>query len=172
MLSFCGTLAHAKVDVKSTKVVVIPVDNVTPKVTADDVALFIPTDIGPTSDSSLIVTKIADKSVNYVLNNSRIKDSTIVKTANLVQGKMSTNIVIAPSAPGKVSHQFTMKYELFQSLAKIEYSGWLRAAFNYDAKASATDLRLSEKIFNKDMYLSQKVSSLETQSMVGLSWGW
>lgn len=151
----------------------IPVDTVTPKISTKDVALFIPTDLKPTKDSSLVANKIADRSISYLMNNSAMKDASLMKSATSLQEKMKADVEIPSSGPEGVTHRFTMKYEIFQALAKFEYVGWLKAALNYDAKASCTDITIQEKIFNnKNLYLKQKVSSVESQSSLGISWAW
>jgi hypothetical protein len=47
----------------------------------------------------------------------------------------------------------------------------MKAAVNYDAKASCTDIQFKEKVFvNKDLVVSHKASKEQDLSMVGLAW--
>ncbi|MNL73456.1 hypothetical protein D3C87_1989180 [compost metagenome] len=70
-----------------------------------------------------------------------------------------------------MKHKFSFRVEAFQALAKFEYTGWMKAAVNYDAKAAQTNIQFSEKVFaNKDLTLTHKASSKEALSMVGLGW--
>ena len=55
----------------------------------------------------------------------------------------------------------------------MEYSGWVKAAVNYDAKASATDIQFKDKVMNnKDLVVSHKANKEQGLSMIGLAWSW
>lgn len=161
-------------DVWDTQVLVdIPVDNVTPVVTSKDVGQFIPTDVNSKTTTTTMLSKMADKSFAYLMNNSALKESGLIQKANSLQEKMKADVVIPASSNEGVSHRFTMKYELFQALAKFEYVGWTKASLNYDAKSASTNVHLEERVLdNKNLYLEQKVSSAESMSTVGISWKW
>ncbi|MNT02375.1 hypothetical protein D3C72_1368690 [compost metagenome] len=150
---------------------VIPVDTVTPKITSEDVAQIIPLDMQATSDSNEVASRLADRGLNYWLNSPAMKDSTLVRVANEAQEKLKTDVIVQGGGVDKVKHKFSFRVEAFQALAKFEYTGWMKAAVNYDAKAAQTNIQFSEKVFaNKDLTLTHKASSKEALSMVGLGW--
>lgn len=158
---------------RSTKPLVIPVDNYTPKLTSADVAKVIPTDMKTDESTSSIMTRIADRTFNLWFSSSAMKDSTLVKIAEKTQETLKTDVVVAGKNPEEVSHKFSFRVEAFQALAKLEYSGWTKCAVNYDAKASQTNVELKEKVFNnKDLVLSHKKNPDEGLSMIGLAWTW
>lgn len=164
----------AKVDLKSTKRLVIPVDNVTPKITSEDVAKVIPTSGIPSGASeSEIMTRVVDRTVNMWFNSPAIKNSIVGRAVEQTQEKLKTDVEVKPSTPEGVTHKFSVKIEAFQALAKVEYRGWMNAIVNYDAKASATDFELSEKVFdNKKLIVSHKANKDQDLSMIGLAWSW
>lgn len=163
----------AKVDIKSTKRLIIPVDNVTPKLTSEDVAKIVPTDLPSGSSESMLLTRMVDKGVNLWFNSAAMKNSRLGRIAEETQEKLKTDLVVPASKEGEVSHKFSFKIEAFQALAKLEYSGWLKAAINYDAKSAATDILFSEKVFtDKNLVLSHKDSREQRLSMIGLAWAW
>ena len=149
---------------------VIPVDNVTPKITQKDVQEFIPTDMQPTGDPGQVAGRVADRGLNYWLNSPAMKDTALVRVVDETQQKLKTDVVVQ-GGENEVQHKFSFRVEAFQALAKLEYTGWLKAAVNYDAKAAETNIQVSEKVFdNKDLTLTHKGNSKEALSMVGLGW--
>ena len=149
---------------------VFPVGNVTPKITQKDVAEIIPTNMQPTSDPGQVAGRVADRGLNYWLNSPAMKDSTLVRVVDETQQKLKTDVEVQ-GAENEVKHKFSFRVEAFQALAKLEYTGWLKAAVNYDAKVAETNIQLSEKVFtNKDLTLTHKGNSKEALSMVGLGW--
>lgn len=172
ILIFSGS-CWAKMDLKSTKRLVIPVDHVTPKITSADVAKVVPLDLRQGDSEGTCLTRIADRGVTLWLNSTFMKESSLGRIAEKTQEKLKTDVVVPASDPLGVSHRFSFRIEAFQALAKFEYSGWLKAAVNYDAKAAATDILFKEKVFlNKDLVLSHKASREQDFSMIGLAWTW
>ena len=167
----CPCLA-AKVSVKNTRPMIIPVDTVTPKITRADVEKLVPLEMAKASTSSNILTRIADRGFSMWFNSSAVKDSAIGRAADKTQEKLRTDVTIEEgSGTNSVKHKFSMRLEAFQTMAKLEYSGWTRANVNYDASRSQTNFEIQEKAFgDKDLVVSHKASSKEALSMVGLNW--
>jgi hypothetical protein len=178
VLFFCATTCLGKVNkVKKVEVkpvakrLVAPVD-VTQKITSKDVEKIIPTDVALTSTSGNILTRIADRGFNMWFNSEAVQSSVFGRFAQRTQEKLKTDVVIQEAkGEDKVSHKFSFRLEAFQALAKIEYTGWLKADVNYDAKEAATNVQVKEKVFDdKNLVLMHKGSSKEALSMVGLDW--
>lgn len=152
----------------------IPVDNVTPKLTSADVAQIIPCDatVRGSSTSNMMV-KIADRTFNYWFNSPTMKASMVGRIAEETQEKLKTDVIVPAESAEGTTHKFSFRIEAFQALAKIEYSGWMKAVINYDAKASATDFSLKEKVFtDKEFIVSHKANKDQDLSMIGLAWQW
>lgn len=174
-LTFLGfSSCYAEVDLGSTKPVIIPVDTVTPKLTSEDVAKIVPCD--PTvrnSSASMMMIKIADRTFNYWFNSPTIQSTSLGRFAHETQEKLKTDVVVPASSSEGTTHKFSFKIEAFQALAKMEYTGWLNAVINYDAKASATDISVKEKVFhNKEFIVSHKANRDQDLSMISLAWQW
>lgn len=172
LVSFSGT-CWAKVDLRTTKPLIIPEDKVTPKITKEDVAKFIPLDIKSHESTSSIMTRIADRGFNMWFNSPIVKNSLLGRAVEETQEKLKTDVVVPAATPRGISHKFSFRVEAFQALAKIEYTGWVKAAVNYDAKASVTDIQLKDKVLNnKDLVVSHKADKEQGLSMIGLAWSW
>ena len=164
----------ADIDIESTKPMLIPVDSTTPRNIAADFAKIVPASaFVPGSSESAVMTKVADITVNYLMNNSALKQTAVMRFADKTKEKLKTDIVV-PSADGVgPNHKFTFKLEAFQALAKMEYTGWLKAAVNYDAKSSVTAISIQDKLFVDKLLSVRHVSSKDqTFSMIGLAWPW
>lgn len=166
-------MAHAGVDLKSTQRIFVPVDNVTPKITSADVAKVVPLDLQQGESESKVFSRIADRGVSLWINSSVFNDTSVGRLAKSTQEKLKTDIILPAKDSTGIDHKFTLKVEAFQALARMEYTGWLKAAFNYDLKASTADLLVREKIFvNKDLIISHKTSREQALSSVALAWTW
>lgn len=163
----------AQVDLKTTKRIVIPEDKYTPKITSADVAKVVPTDLKAGADESTVLSRIADRGVSLWFNSAAMRATTFGRIAETTQEKLKTDVVVPASSEEGVSHKFSFRIEAFQAMAKIEYTGWLKAAINYDAKIAETDISLKEKIFqDKNLFLSHKGNSKQATSMIGVAWTW
>lgn len=161
----------AKVNIKTTKRLIIPVDNVTPKITSEDVAKIVPLDLKDGDSASTVFTRIADRGISMWFNSPFMKSSAIGQMAERTQEKLKTDVVVPADNPDGVSHKFSFRVEAMQALAKIEYTGWLKGSINYDAKASCTDILFKEQVLqNKELIVSHKADKHEGLSMVGLAW--
>lgn len=163
----------AKVDIKTTKRLIIPVDNVTPKLSQADVAKVVPMDMPAGTSQGTLLTRMVDRGVSLWLNSPLMKNSAVGRIAEETQQKLKTDVVVPADKEGGVNHKFSLKVEAFQALAKLEYEGWTKAAINFDAKSSSTNFSLKEKVFdNKELFLTHKADKEQDLSMVGLAWSW
>lgn len=141
--------------------------------TTEDVAKIVPTDLPSGSSEGMLLTRMVDKGVSLWFNSEAMKQSSIGRIAEETQEKLKTDLVVPADSAGGVSHKFSFRVEAFQALAKLEYSGWMKAAINYDAKSSATDILFHEKVFeNKDLVLTHRATREQRLSMIGLAWAW
>jgi hypothetical protein len=163
---------QAKLDRASTKPLVIPMDDPNEKITAQDVEKIIPTDIPATDNMGTVATRIADRSLQTWFNSAAVKASSFGRTASTVQKSMSTEVTVKSDEPQATEHKFSMQLLALQAMAKVQYSGWLNAVLNYDAKAAESMVELSEKFFNKNLFVNHTSTPRENVSTVGVKWGW
>lgn len=171
-MTILSQTAFAKLTVSNTEPLSVPMAQNEDKITEKDVEKIIPTDLHETSDLNYVASKIADRSIQAWFNSAHVQASTLGKTATTVQKKMSADITVKSDEPQAVEHKFSMQLLALQAIAKIQYTGWLNAVFNYDAKAAATMVEFSERIFNKDLFVNHTTSSKGDVSSVGIKWGW
>ncbi|WP_413559661.1 hypothetical protein [Bdellovibrio sp. HCB209] len=169
----CSGKCMAGVELSTTKKLVIPVDNVTPKITTQDVQKVIPTDNVYAETTSTMMTRIADRTFNLWFNSDVVQESLLGKAIQETQETLKTDVVVPASSKQGISHRFSFRVEAFQALAKMEYKGWLNAAVNYNAAAASTDVEFRERVFrDKDLTLSHKGTSSNSLAMIGLAWQW
>jgi hypothetical protein len=173
LLIVLSPAAFGRVDIKTTKPMIIPVDNVTPTITQKDVAEVVPTDMKAEDSSSSIFSRIMDRGFNYWYKNSEFKNSAVGRAAEDAQQKLKTDVVVPAKNKGGVNHKFSFRVEAFQTMAKMEYTGWTNAAVKYNAAKAETNFEVSEKVFkNKALVVSHSVTSREGVSSVGMKWSW
>lgn len=176
ILTFVATTqaAQAKLDHNSTKPLVMPVgvSQEAEEITTQDVEKIIPTDLQATSDMNRVAVRIADRSLQTWFNSPAVKSSVVGRTANNVQQKMAADVTVKADEPEATEHKFSMQLLALQAMAKVQYTGWLNAVFNYDAKAAESMVEFSEKVFNKDLFVNHTSSPREDISTVGIKWGW
>lgn len=170
---FFSSPCGAKVDLRTTEPLEIPQDEVTPRITQEDVARIIPTDIRQGESTGSVMSRIADRSFNLWFNSAVVKNSALGRVVEQTQEKLKTDVIVPSEKPDGVAHKFSFRFEAFQALAKLEYTGWLKAAVNYDAKVSETDIQFKDKVLkNKDLIVSHKANKEQGLSMIGLAWSW
>lgn len=168
-------VALAKLTIANTQPLAVPMENeqAADSITQQDVQKVIPMDMAQTNDMNSVAAKIADRSVQTWFNSPQVKDSMLGQTATTVQKKMSADITMKSDEPRATEHKFSMQILALQAMAKLQYTGWLNAVFNYDAKAAETVVEFSDKVFNKDLFVNHTSSSAKGDvSTVGIKWGW
>lgn len=171
LLMTCSSFA--RVDIRTTKPLVIPVDRFSPRITSKDIAEFVPTDVTSNDSADSVVGRIVDRGLSYWYNNSGFKNTALGRVAEDAQQKLKTDVTVQGSSPKATAHKFSFRIEAFQALAKIEYTGWMKAAINYNAQKAQTNIAVREKIYkDKDLVVSHSVSSREGVSSMGVGWSW
>ncbi len=162
-----------KLQAKNMKKFVFPVDRFTSRFTQADMIKIVPTNLNPSSDASSILSVIADRGVSYWLNSEEMKNTPLVRTTKEVQEKLKTDVVLKGTQKNQIDHKFTMRYEAFQAMAKVEYQGWFKASVDYKPAEEQTQVSIHEKVFNnKELHFQQSFKKTESTSMIGLGWRW
>lgn len=174
LLSLLSCPCWAKVDLSSTVPVKFPEETGAAGLTDKDIQKLIPLDMKPTTNATYVATRVGDKAVQAWLNSPTVKNSAMGKTAAQVENSMKTEVAISQDTEeGKVNHRFMFQIQAFQSTAMLKYRGWVNAAATYDARAHASVVEFTEKIWNdKDLTLSHTASNSEDVSALGVRWTW
>lgn len=132
---------------------------------------ILPTALTPGETSDSFVTKVADNSLALYWEESPLRQTSVGRVAESAEKKMKLEVDIKDQE--NTDHKFSFKVLAIQTLAKFEYTGWVKAAFNYDFKAAKTEAEIIESISkNQDLVLSQSKTSDDTSSKVSLRWQW
>lgn len=173
-MAFCQSL-WARVDYGKTKPFVFPV-MVAPNdsMTIQTVEEFIPMDMSPSQDQSYVISNIADRSIQYFWRNSGFRQTSVGRVANELEKRLKTDITIrGGDGPKDVQHKFSLQLLATQAIARLEYTGWIKAAFKYYAKEAKSETLIRETVFdNKDLVLSHTSTANEKMSSLFLSWTW
>ncbi|MGZ3690722.1 MAG: hypothetical protein ACXVAX_04425 [Pseudobdellovibrio sp.] len=173
---FFSLTAQAKFDVFLTGKLNMP-DNVQENSTVVNLSNKVVSSIDATDNSKTVVTKIVDNSVMYWWDNSGIRNTSVGKAVDNVQNKMRADVNLgstgSDSDKNATQHKLSMKILAAQALAKIEYYGWFKAAFTYDAKSATSEAAWYENLNNnKDLIVSHSINNIESRSQVSLRWNW
>lgn len=157
--------SFAHFDLEGYQIVEIPVDNVTRKLTYDDMKKVMPyNELKSMQGKDSAVKLVADRSLRYWMENTEIKNNQLIRKANEVNQSMRAEVAVS-------QHRFTLQYEPFQSIAQIRYSGWLTANLNYYSRDAYGDILLSQKIFQTtDLIIQKIISAADSTSIVQLGW--
>ena len=166
-----GSLASAKVNIEHTKRLVLPA-----KVGAESLTESFGTEILPSSlaageTSQTFLSKVADNSLNLYWKHSPLRYTTAGKAVETAEKKL--NVEATYKDTNNVDHRINFKVLAMQALAKIQYTGWVNAALNYDLKDARAAAEVSEALSEKsDIVLSHEITKLDQKSGVSLQWKW
>jgi hypothetical protein len=166
--------ACAKLDHASTQPLSVPMidEGAEKKITSKDVEKIVPTDMQATDNMNQVAGRIADRGLQAWFNSPQVQGSALGQTAKTVQKNMATDITVKSNEPQAVEHKVSMQLMALQAAAKVQYSGLVNAVVNYDARAAQSMVELSEKVFNKDLFVNHTSSTHEDVSSIGIKWGW
>lgn len=165
--------AQAKVRLSQTKPIQIPVNELERPITTQDVQKIIPMNMRPTSSTTAVLTRVGDRALTTWLNSAAIQDSALGRTKNQVEETMKTEVSVAGTGEGanKVEHKVSFQVLALQATTRMTYKGWVNAEVNHDVRSRATQVQISEKVWNnKDVTLSHMANSDEGISSVGVRW--
>ncbi len=171
LCSFASSAYGQYVNVKKTKKLMLPSDVQQESILNVISTEILPTNIAAGESESQIFMKMADKGISYYWKVTPLRQTSIGRAAEAVEENMKVEAGFKDTQ--NVEHKFNFKILAMQALAKIEYSGWVKAAFNYDAKSEQTKAEIIEAISNNsDIVISHAVQSTENQSELSMRWNW
>lgn len=166
-----GSLCQAKVNVAKTKKLVLPEKAGAESLADIFTAEILPDKVAADETTQSFLTKMADNSLSLYWKHSPLRHSAAGKAVETAEKKLNLEAVYQDD--NKVSHRFNFKVLAIQALAKIQYTGWVNAALNYDLKAARAEAEVTEQLSEKnDIVVSHQVSNTEQKSAVSLKWKW
>lgn len=139
-----------------------------------DTQKYIPINMKPSKDSSLIAGQIADQSFNTWLNSPQAQSYSFVQTAKEIEDGLKTEIVLSKNQSSQNPHRVSLQYQPFQSIANIRYQGFLSAEVNRYLSEDTTEFKLSDQILqNKELIVQYQTGAhIGSTSSIGLGWRW
>lgn len=164
--------AFARVDYEKTQPLILPSELNSGSADATLNAIIPTSDMSGYSQSQ-VASRILDNSIRYLWRTSPLRYSAVGQVADRVEKTVQVEKVIESQKDSKTEHRFSFDVQGVQALARLKYSGWVKAAVQYNMNTASASAEVSEKVFNdKDLVLSQSVSSADTTSQVSLRWDW
>lgn len=176
LIIFLGAVKlPAEILLKSTQKLNLPEEITSPVLTKEEAKKIQPKDISEKTDKYAVVNKIVDNIASFWWENSALKRSQFGKAVETVEKKAKIEAEFKDS--NKMNHKIAFKIMAMQALAKLEYSGWIRAALNYDARASRANAEVTQTLGEsfgqkQDLVLSHSIAQSERISQISLRWNW
>ncbi len=172
VLSF-SFFAEAKINIKNTKRLILPIDVSEPLLSAETTQKLLPQSVSADDSGGKVASKIIDNTVSYWWDTSPIRQTSVGRAAEKVEKNLKAEVDLGKSENSQTEHKISIKLLAMQALARLEYKGWVRAGVNYDARSAKTEAELLESLAaNKDLVLSQSFTNIESKSQVSLRWNW
>lgn len=165
------SIASARVNIEKTKKLVLP-EKVGAQSMGDVLSVeILPNKISDGETTESFLTKMADNSLQLYWKHSPLRYSAAGKAVETAEKKL--NVEAGFQDENKVNHRFNFKVLAIQALAKIQYTGWVNAALNYDLKAARAAAEVSEALSDRnDLVLTHEMSNTEQKSALSLQWKW
>ena len=172
---FFSLPAQAKIDVTSTKKMILPTE-----VTAPNEAVKfsdrVQSNLSATDSTQTVMSKMMDNSFGYLWENSGIQNTAIGQAMKKVETKMRADVDLGSTSGdshNKVEHKLSFRVLAAQALAKIEYFGWFKGNIQYDVRNAASIAEITENLSNnKDLVVSHVSTKSESRSQVSFRWEW
>lgn len=145
------------------------------KWTHEEMKKIFPWELPVDSSESKVFSSFADKSLQYWWNNSQIRNTSIGRAADEMQEKMKADLVLKEDQAGenKIQHKLSFQILAAQAIARIEYSGLIKAALRYHVTNSTSECEIVEKIDkNKQLVFRQINTVAESRAALLMSWDW
>lgn len=145
------------------------------KWTQEEMKKIFPWELPDDSSESKVFSSFADKSLQYWWNNSQIRNTAIGRAADEMQEKMKADLVLKENQVGenKIQHKLSFQVLAAQAIARIEYSGFIKAALRYHISNSTSECEIVEKVDkNKQLVIRQINTVAESRAAVLMSWDW
>jgi hypothetical protein len=155
---------------KGYKVTEIPKYEIPPLLSREDLNKIIPNGVTATEPSDEVLKKIGDKAVNVWLKSSSMQKVSLVQAAQKVEQAMKAEVNLAPE-DADVKQKLNFQVQAFQSVSKIDYTGYVDATVSYNMREQKTGYEVRRKVMhNKDLFVNHTATKEENLSTVGLKW--
>ncbi len=172
IFNFCQ-FAEAHFNVNNTERLFLPVDVSAPAMEAETSKRLQPKTAVTGESGDSVASKIVDNTLTLWWETTPLRQSPLGRTAEKVEKNMKAEASFGKTSPTSTEHVVGIKFLAMQSLARLEYRGWVRAGINYNARAASTEAEVLESIDkNKDLVISHLIKTDGSKSQVSFRWNW
>lgn len=169
-------IATAKVDIKKSAPLQLPEEIQYTDSTNQVIGAIAPPTYLAGQTGDVVALHLADNSLKYLWNNTGLKNTAAGQIAKRVEDTVQVEAKVSSGdevKEKKTEHKFNFDIKGLQALAQLKYSGWVNAAVHYSIKSAEASAELSERVFtDKDLVMSQVISSTNPRSQISLRWDW
>lgn len=143
------------------------------ELTTEDIAKYIPVNMGPTDSSTDVGKRIVKQTTRTLLKSELIKNSSLGKTAESIKEGVNTEIKSAQvnEEQEEIHHKVKFKLDPLKTEAKVTYTGFFNAQSVYELDENSLKIEIKERIFEEyDFVISHDVN--EKTSLMQLRWSW
>ncbi len=133
---------YARVDYDKTQPLILPVEMQSVQLNETVSAIIPASDMSGCSQSQF-TNRILDNSLRYIWRTSPLRYSTVGQVADKVEKTVQVQKVIAATNENKVEHRFSFDLQGIQALAQLKYSGWIKAAVQYNLNTESAFAEVS-----------------------------
>lgn len=164
---------YARVDYEKTQPMILPHELQANDSNSAINAIIPASDMSGYSEQQ-VASRILDNSLRHFWRTSPLRYTAVGQVADKVEKTVQVEKVIPATVEDKVEHKFSLDVQGLQALAQLKYSGWVKAAVQYNMNDASASAEVSERIFDdKDLVLSQTISAkTDSTSQVSLRWDW
>ncbi len=149
--------------------VIQPIESVH-AIKSEDVAMWIPTNMQPTDDGGAIASQIFDFGMQNLMRSPEFKNNSIVRSAQKMESVMSSDMSFG-GEDGETKHVIKFRMKPAQTLAQLNYEGFVKARVDYRIAHESLNVEISEKIIgDTDLVLSHADSRDDRREMLSMRW--
>lgn len=138
---------------------------------SEDVARWIPTNMQPTDSDGQVASQIFDFGLQNLLKSPQFKNNALVRSAQKMDSLVESDMSFGGDEEGATKHVFKLRMKPTQTLAQLNYEGYISARVNYQIAHEALNVEISEKIGgNTDLVLSHADTRDDRREMLSMRW--
>lgn len=150
--------------------VIQPIES-TQTIKSEDVAKWIPTNMQASDDGGAVAAKIVDFSIQNMMKSPEFKNNAFVRSAQKMESAMASDVSFGGSAEGETKHVIKFQMKPTQTLAQLNYQGFVTARVNYQISHETLNVEISEKIIgDTDLVLSHADTRDDRREMLSMRW--
>ena len=139
-----------------------------------DIQKMIPQDMQATSDGGQVASRIADKSMNSLMDSPLMKSSDLGRAAKTVEHSMQADMSVGGAEPDSIKHSFHFDVQAAQSKAMLHYQGITNANLTYQASGQTLNLEVREpmKVIKTDLVYNHIDTFNDRRDTLSVRWIW